>query len=503
MIRSSWSPRAIARTVCAFALALTASSALAQQSPDARLDAMTRELEAVKKEVQGLKGAASKESPMAWLTVGGDFRTRHDKLVAHVPSYTQFLGTFTGAVPNTAAYAAKTIRNDSLFTNRFGLDLKARVLENVTLSSRLLMYKTFGMTTSAPTQAGYFADRSNTSGVFDGTRGRIPADNSLLVDQAYASWNSIGGRPVWFSAGRRPSTGGAPGNVRQNFDISGSAGTPALLVDYAFDGFTLGAAPDVEALPGFAAKVCYGRAFEAGYRETGGPSLADTDMLGLALIPYETDDWRVDAQYQRGFGIMDTIPGPNVRANLGDLEEYGLNVMRTVRQVGPGEVRLFAAGAMSRALPSGDRYNAGFGTGNPGLMFGGTEQKNNAGYAAYVGTRYDFTKTGTKLGAEYNHGSKYWVTFAPAADDIWTSKLGTRGQVYELYLVQELMRKAVSPRGRAFFRVGWQYYNFDYTQSNSWVGAPQKIASLTAADMQFMAPIKNAYDIYTTFEVRF
>ncbi|MDP3542698.1 MAG: DUF3373 family protein [Elusimicrobiota bacterium] len=500
MNRFSRSLRAIALALGVFAPALTAR---AQQTPEARLDAMTRELEAVKKEVQGLKGGAVKESPMSWLTIGGDFRTRHDKLVAHLPSYTQFLGTFTGAVPNTAAVPAKTIRNDSLFTNRFGLDLKARVAENVTMTTRLLMYKTFGMTTSAPTQAGYFADRSNASGVFDGTRGRIPADNSLLVDQAYASWNSIAGRPVWFSAGRRPSTGGAPGNVRQNFDISGSAGTPALLVDYAFDGFTLGAAPDVDALPGLAAKVCYGRAFEAGYRESGGPSLADTDMLGLALIPYETDDWRVDAQYQRGFGIMDTIPGPNVRANLGDLEEYGLNVMRTVRQVGPGELRLFAAGAMSRALPSGDRYNAGFGTGNPGLMFAGTDQKNNAGYAAYVGTRYDFTKTGTKLGAEYNHGSKYWVTFTPAADDIWTSKLGTRGQVYELYLVQELMSKPVSPRGRAFFRVGWQYYNFDYTQSNSWVGAPQRISSLTAADMQFMAPIKQAYDIYTTFEVRF
>lgn len=503
MTRSSRNLRAIAHAVGAFSLALTASLAAAQQTPDARLDAVTRELETIKKEVQDLKGGAGKDSPWSWLTIGGDFRVRHDKLLAHVPAYTQFLGTFSGPVPDTMAVPAKSIRNDSLYTNRFGLDLKARVLENVTVTARLLMNKTFGMTTSAPTQAGYFADRSNAGGVFDGTRGRIPADNSLLVDQAYASWNSIGGRPVWFSAGRRPSTSGAPSNVRQNWDISGSAGTPALLVDYAFDGFTFGAAPDIEVLPGFAAKVCYGRAFEGGYRETGGASLADTDMLGLAVIPYESDDWRVDAQYQRGFSIMDTIPGPNVRANLGDLEGYGLNVMRTMRGVGPGELRLFAAGGMSRALPNGDRYDAGFGPGNPGLMFSGSDQKNNTGYAAYIGMRYDFTKTGTKIGAEYNHGSKYWISFTPAADDMWTSKLGTRGQVYEIYLVQEIMRKPASPRGRAFFRIGWQYYNFDYTQSNSWVGAPQRIKSLTAADMQFMSPVKRAYDIYTTFEVRF
>lgn len=482
--------------------ALMALPAAAQQTPEARLDAVSRELESLKKEVDGLKGG-DKGSPWSWLTIGGDFRTRHDKLVAHAPAYTQFLGTFTGAVPNTSAVPSKSIRNDSLLTNRLGLDLKARALENVTMTARLLMYKTFGMAESGATQANFFADRDGTNGAFDGTLGHIPANNNLLVDQAYASWNSIGGAPVWLSMGRRPSTGGAPSNVRQNWDLSGSAGTPSLLVDYAFDGFTLGYAPDIEPLPGFAAKLCYGRAFESGYRQTGGHDMDDTDMLGLAVIPYESDDTRVDAQYQRGFNIMDRVPGPNVRATLGDLEEYGLNAMHTFRKLGPGELRVFANGGISRALPDGDRYNAGFGAGNPGLMFSGSNQKNNAGYAAYLGGRYDFTQTGTKVGAEFNHGSKYWITFAPAADDMWTSKLGTRGQVYELYAVQELWRKPVSPRGRAFFRVGWQYYHFDYTQSNSWVGAPQRINDLAAADMQFMAPIKQAYDIYTTFEVRF
>lgn len=480
---------------------LLALHAGAQQGPDARLDALTKEVRQLSGAVERLKGNGG--DPFQWLSVGGDFRTRHDVLLGHVPSYTQFLGSFTGPVPNAAAVPAKTVRNDSLLTNRLGLDFKARALENVSVQVRLLMYKTFGRAESGATQAGYFADRSNAAGVFDGTLGHIPADNDLVVDQAYGSWNGIAGRPIWFSAGRRPSTGGAPINVRDNREVSGSAGTPALLIDYAFDGFTLGVAPDLEALPGFAAKLCYGRGYDSGYRETGGPSLKDTDMLGLAAVPFENDDWRVDAQYLRGFNIMDTIPGPNVRANLGDIEGYGATVMRTLRGLGDGELRLFASGGMSRALPSGDRYNAGFGPGNPGLLFGGSEQRNNAGYAAYLGARYDFTRTGTKLGAEFNHGSKYWVAFVPASDDQWTSKLGARGQVYELYAIQEVGRKRSSPRGQAFFRLGWQFYNFDYTQSGSWVGAPQRIASLTPADMQFMAPIKQAYDVYTTFEVRF
>ena len=35
----------------------------------------------------------------------------------------------------------------------------------------------------------------------------------------------------------------------------------------------------------------------------------------------------------------------------------------------------------------------------------------------------------------------------PAEDDIWTSKLGTRGDVYEIYLIQSLNRKAIAKEG--------------------------------------------------------
>ncbi len=45
---------------------------------------------------------------------------------------------------------------------------------------------------------------------------------------------------MWFSVGRRPSTNGAPTNLKTNADWPGRGGTPQLLVDYAFDGMTLG-----------------------------------------------------------------------------------------------------------------------------------------------------------------------------------------------------------------------------------------------------------------------
>ncbi len=99
--------------------------------------------------------------------------------------------------------------------------------------------------------------------------------------------------PVWFSVGRRPATDGAPTNLKSNNERPGNGGTPALLVNYAFDGMTLGYAPDIDMLPGFYAKVCYGRGFDSGFRATPTNSLKDTDMLGVAVIPVDTDPLRV------------------------------------------------------------------------------------------------------------------------------------------------------------------------------------------------------------------
>jgi len=46
---------------------------------------------------------------------------------------------------------------------------------------------------------------------------------------------------------------------------------------------------------------------------------------------------------------------------------------------------------------------------------------------------------------------------------MWTAKLGARGNVYEAYAIQELNKIPISKRGKAFFRLGYQYYDFQYT----------------------------------------
>jgi hypothetical protein len=87
---------------------------------------------------------------------------------------------------------------------------------------------------------------------------------------------------------------------------------------------------------------------------------------------------------------------------------------------------------------------------------------------------------------------------------MWTSKVGTRGNVYEPYIIQELDLKPISSRlSKAFFKVGYQYYDFEYTGSNNWVGAPVKISDIKQSTALMMAPVKTAHDVYATFEVKF
>ncbi len=189
---------------------------------------------------------------------------------------------------------------------------------------------------------------------------------------------------------------------------------------------------------------------------------------------------------------------------------FGLDFIGKVKNVGIGSFNWFINGAISETHPNDNLFYpfAGMAPNTPGvgLLYNqGHGKSAKTGYAIYVGGRYDIEKTGTKLGFEFNHGSKDWITFAPAADDMWTSKVGTRGNVYEGYIIQELPLKPISSYvSKAFFSVGYQYYDFDYTGSNNWVGGPEKISALNIRpNAQMLTPLNNAQDLYATFEVHF
>ncbi|MCE5313201.1 MAG: DUF3373 domain-containing protein [Nitrospiraceae bacterium] len=473
-----------------------------------RIDAMTKELERLKQQMQEMQNKeavkeerlstvekkAEESAKPSWLEIGGDYRARYDYLGGRVHDYTNASGV---------GVAGYDVTNGSLLTNRFGLNLKAKATEDVQVKARLLMYKVWGHSTTNnaagtsgetnPVVDMFFSDRS---GVFDGSYGHVPTDNILRVDQVYATWSNILDQPLWFSVGRRPSTGGIPTNLRQNTQKIGTAGVPGLLVDYAFDGATIGFAPDIDALPGSYVKLCYGKGFDSGFRSPSN-SIKDVNMVGLNVVPIDKDNFHLEFQWNRAMDIFDNFPDSGVTTNLGNADWFGTTVTGKI-----GNLNLFLSAATSKSHPNNNLYNS-----QAGLLYDAGSKQSRSGYAFYLGGRYDISSTGTKIGAEYNQGSKYWFTFAPAADDMWTSKLGTKGNVYEIYLIQELNQKPVSKIGKAFFRLGYQYYTFKYTGSNGWVGEPKKISDLTTADTGFMrqqmAPVKSASDIYLTFDVLF
>ncbi|KAB0667753.1 DUF3373 domain-containing protein [Oryzomonas japonica] len=535
-----------------------------------KVDKLYKEIETLKGSVKKVED----KSIGRWLTIGGDYRFRYDYLSGRTKPFTDVNATFSnaqnqmqssffsasasgapvngysaaqwaGALSQMMTFSQQMAQvktynqanaflganqallgslqnfavqvpsykpeNATLYTNRLGLDLHAKATQDVTVNTRLVMYKVFGaqddQAVTNGNSAPYFADRV---GVFDGTLGHVPSSSYLDVDRAYATWSNIADQPLWFSVGRRPSTNGAPSNLRLNNERPGNGGTPSLLVDYAFDGMTLGYAPDIEMLPGAYAKVCYGRGFESGFRSTPTNSVADTDMLGIAVIPVDTDPLRVWLQWNRGFNIFDAPSMSNTyfgntapKTNLGDIDWWGAGAMSTLKKVGPGDLNFFTDAALSVTHPNS---NVSSQFGFQGLMTGGffnpEAPTSKTGWAVSAGVRYDLPSK-TKLGFEYNHGSKDWITFAPAADDMWTSKVGTRGNVYEGYVIQELNLKPISSYfSKTFFRLGYQFYDFEYTGSNNWVGAPVKISDVKG-QMMTTTPLEYAHNVYATFEVHF
>jgi hypothetical protein len=168
-----------------------------------------------------------------------------------------------------------------------------------------------------------------------------------------------------------------------------------------------------------------------------------------------------------------------------------------------GDLNLFASAAQSKTERNEDQVSG------QGLLWDTNhldDQTSLVGTAFYFGGRYDIKSTGTKIGAEYNWGSQFWIGMVPAGDDIWTSKLGTRGEVYEVYLIKELANRPLMKNAKAFWRFGYEYYKFDYTGSNNWMGAPIKMSNLNltnAALAQNLAPLEKASDLYMVFEVLF
>ncbi|MGE4560617.1 MAG: DUF3373 family protein [Desulfobulbus sp.] len=387
--------------------------------------------------------------------------------------------------------------NDTIMTNRLRLNMRVKATENLEFKGRLAMYKAWGMQTTPDGLGGGFP-------IFDGNTTRTPDDSALYVDRAFVNWTNIGGAPIWFSIGRRPTSDGPPAHLRMGTD---RLATPVAYMDYPFDGLSLGYAYDwgIEALGEGRIRFCYGRGFENGLQDNSGPTIDDTDFAGI--------NWDILQQGHRflniqSFGAFNLFNYPTFSSDLvnayapltyGDQVNVG-NIYHTsaVYMDKIEDLNYFIAGGWSRSDPNDNGMFNDYTSGSRN-----TSSEN--GYSIYAGIRYDIDNLGLKLGAEYNYGSQYWVAFSPGHDDLYMSKLATRGSAYELYMIYDLPTgEAISKFAQTFIRLGWQYYDYDYSGGFDWNMKPYDLDS-EKAQLQALGlnPVESANQVYLTFEAYF
>jgi hypothetical protein len=421
----------------------------------------------------------------ARFNLSGDFRSRFDFY-------------------NADTVFGSNIDNDTIWTNRFRLNMRVGVTENVDFKGRLAMYKTWG------NQSAFTDDSGAMFPLFDGNVTRSPTgDSALYVDRAYVNWNNIAGLPMWFSIGRRPTTDGPPAHIRMNVDTR--LATPMAFMDWPFDGISVGYAWNwgAEALGDSRIRFCYGRGFEAGLQDTTS-EIDDTDFAGLSWDIMKKGDRFAYIQSFLAFDLFNypNFQDPIINANFGALSGMGDrtnlgDVWHTsaVYQDKIVGLNYFVAGGWSQTRPDDSgMFNDPFSPAGPN-----TDKEN--GYSAYVGVRYDLDQAGLKFGAEFNYGSKYWLAMAPGHDDIYQSKLATRGQVYEIYTIWDLPTgEALSKYAKTFMRLGYQHYEYDYSGSGDWNLNPYDLGDavdLGKLQMLGQDPVESADQIYLTFEAFF
>ena len=85
------------------------------------------------------------------------------------------------------------------------------------------------------------------------------------------------------------------------------------------DGLAVIYTPDIEALPGFKARLCYGKGFESGLRDSNVNTLKDATFAGFNFDIYENRETGTLAQINlyRAFNLND-LP-EKATANIGDV----------------------------------------------------------------------------------------------------------------------------------------------------------------------------------------
>jgi hypothetical protein len=342
-------------------------------------------------------------------------------------------------------------------------------------------------------------------------------DDTLRVREAFWLWTpTIGGYKTTWSVGRRPATNGYLINLRDDDKAKSPMGH---VINMEFDGASASIKLD-RVIPGMYIKLCLGRgltnaaswASQASgmvnplYPNSGATpnyipvegSLDNTDMLGVILKAYDDGQYSVMTKWYRGFsvpgltanpGYNPTNPltgGPMMMKSFGNMD--GMAISAKIDGIGDeindflDETILFASIALSQTQPEKSQ-----------AMLGSTSVETGGSY--WLGLQTP-NLTGGRFGMEFNHGSKYWRPFTYGEDTMIGSKMAARGDAFEAYWTQPLVKNIFSMQLR------YTQIDYNWTGSNAFfgdAGTPMSMAQAKAANMNV---IESAQDIRLYFRYR-
>jgi hypothetical protein len=523
-------------------LAGLAPMVLCAQNPGG--DDLKQQIEILKKQVAALEAKAREQDQqlgtletrtagdkIAW---GGRLMTRFDSTTWHLRPYKQFMG-FTGSgggpTPSAQQIQAQDLKNSVQWSTLFSLHTTIPINENARIMGRLTMYKVAGGGAVPIFNGSPNTVQNSFASVQTGSSDVLHVERASLV----YDWPRLG----ILSIGRQNTSDGPPLEVRAGTERQ--ATPQAIMVNAEVDGIGWKFHLDRLGLPEHSLLgLCYGVGYESGFggggqvqsssgvvgvnfasgqpQVTSMNGLKDTTVLGAMLdIPMlgeafgTVHSMNVYLGYNR-FGNMTDIPyatttnfplpqgsasAQYVTAtnNLGDMDQWGLTWKHKIGDT----FTYFASGGYIKSHPNGraSQYGAYWNgtllTGFGGLL--GDPEHSQTGTCEYLGVRWDPTPA-WGFGLEYNHGSKNWYTYTPAAGET-DQKLATRGSVWEAYVAWTFAKGVI-------LKAGYQDYQYDYAYSGWHIApAPMDNFRLDSNPMLQYASPSSVRNLYISLEARF
>lgn len=355
----------------------------------------------------------------------------------------------------------------AIFSNRFRLNMRAEVADNLIFNGRMVVYKNW---TDDP-----YEDPQNAA-----NRSRYPSDNDVRLERAWVDYYFAlhPKLPMALSFGRFPTTDSMPTELRE--DTTRKSTYPALAFDYETDGASLSfMLENLTGLKNSALRFLYGRTVSDNdyqiYRHAdwydGHLDEQDVYVLQFESELIKNSLFVVNYFYMPEFGQVDvSFKGVNpvkLSSNLGSYSK--LTFFFEAKNFLGSDFDWFAGYSQQWARADG---KATWGIGpiplqTVGFMTNGESRERNA-HAWQVGLRYNIPWAMLnipKLGVEFNTGSKYWLGLNSGAEDP-LRKLTTRGNAWDFYYLQPIT-------DHFKLRIGHTYV--DQRHSYSPLGTPERL----------------------------